>query len=209
MRTRTLLALLACSVLLAHAPGRAQSVPFFALGAGVGGAPGALQDSCGGPSTLAAVEARAGLERGAFGVEARASLTAPLATHLCVLAAPLMREDGIHEEVHYPFRRGEISAADVRLRYRPLSAAPLVLHTGAGWLPSHDLPYLAAGVGVRGQGRVRLTLDVERAEYRIPFDRVWREWRDHRVVREVRREPDHRWEGGWSVRAGVELPFRR
>lgn len=208
MRARPLFLLLACGALLAPAPGRAQSVPFLAVGAGVGGAPVALQDPCGSPATLAAVEARAGVERGAFGVEARASLQAPLATHLCVYA-PLAREDGIHEDVDYPFRRGEMSTVDLRLRYRPLSAAPLTLHAGAGWLPSHDLPYLAAGVGVRGGGRVRLTLNVERAEYRIPFDRVWREWRDLMVVREVRREPDHRWEGGWSVRAGVELPLRR
>lgn len=197
---------LGCAVLAG--PLQAQARPFLGASAGVGSVPTALQDPCGAPSTHVTVEARAGLERGAFTLETHALLQDAVPTVMCVWA-PLMREDGVHAERVYPFSRGGISAADLRLRYGPRSTAPLVLHGGAGWLVSHDLPYVVAGAGLRSGGRVRLALDVERTEYRIPFDQVWREWRDYRMVGEVRREAHRQWEGGWSMRAGVEVRLSR
>lgn len=195
--------LLALGLVLLAGPLPAQVRPYLGASAGLSGAPAALQNPCGAPSTHAAVEARAGLERGAFAVEAHAHLQGTLSTVMCVMD-PAVRGDGVHAERIYPFARGDLGAADLRLRYRPRSAA-LVLHGGAGWLATHDLPYVLAGAGLRSRGRVRLGLDVERAEYRIPFEQVWREWRDHVPVRELGRERRREWNGGWSVRAGVEL----
>lgn len=200
--------LLALGCAIVAGPLQAQLRPVLGASFGLSGVPAALQDPCGAPNTHATLEARAGLERGAFALETHAMLQGTLSTVMCVYD-PLMREDGVHAERVYPFSRGAVSAADLRLRYRPFPTVPVSFHGGAGWLPSHDLPYVVAGAGLRGGGPVRLVLDVERAAYRIRFDQVWREWRDHAPVREVRREEHQQWEGGWSMRAGVEVPLRR
>lgn len=154
MRTRPVRALpvlLALGCGLAAASAQAQTRPFLGLSAGVGGAPAALQDYCGAPSTLAGVEARAGLDRGAFTAEARIGVQSSTSTVVCIMDE-LVRTDGVHTVEYHPFSGGHISTADLRLRYRPLARTGLALHAGAGWLPSHELPYLVAGAGLRSRG---------------------------------------------------------
>lgn len=206
MRSRPLL--LALALALSGQPLVAQTRPFLGVSAGTGSVPTALQDPCGAPRAHATLAAHLGVERGPLSLEGHGALRGPTPGVMCA-TEPRMREDGVHEETVYPFRRGELASADLRLRYRPLPRAPLLLTGGGGWLASHDLPYLLVGAGVRGRGGVRLTADVERAEFRVPYEVVVQEWSRYAVVRELGRERGRRWEGGWNARLGVEVLLRR
>lgn len=91
----------------------------------------------------------------------------------------------------YPFKQGSIATTTVQLRAR-LPVPALTVSAGGGWAWSQGLPLAVLGTEYRRGEQVRFGVDAELMLFRVPFDRVTREWDQARVVRalSIERESD-------------------
>ncbi|MEW5928466.1 MAG: hypothetical protein AB1941_13440 [Gemmatimonadota bacterium] len=202
-----------CLLLAAPAAARAQEggrlVPYGGVTLGRSSLPTQFQTCPPGSRTTA--DARIGVARGLFALEARFGALADFADMVCldVVADPAVRPDGVHTHLSYPYGNSDAHlAGDLRLRLGGTRAVPLVVSGGAGWLSPTGVPYLVGAAGVRLGGRVRLAVDVERNWYRVERTLGTAEWRDGRVYRHISLEEQTVWLDGTGVRAGLELAFR-
>jgi hypothetical protein len=205
MKKTASLALLA-GLLLAPAAASAQT-PYFGAALGVQSMPDDV-DACTNAGRTA-LEARGGLARGAFALEARVTGAAQMTGDMCLFAdnADLfVPANGTFTTVEYPFDRGDGHvAADLRVRWGGTPALPFTLSAGGGYTPTYDLPYVLAGVGVRTGGRLRLAVDVEREWYRVESEVVTTRWENSQPVAEISRVSRDEWTAGMGVRVGLEL----
>jgi subtilisin family serine protease len=64
------------------------------------------------------------------------------------------------------------------------------------------------GAGYRRGERVRLGVDAELMLFRVPFDRVTREWEQAQVLRTISTEREHEWRTGLALRLAIERVLR-
>lgn len=216
MRSRVFRLLLPLLLLPAAASAQQRGAafrPYVGVGVGTQEVPNALQDECTSDGGRSAAEARVGVARGAFALEARAMSGADLSTDMCPVAAQPagllpMPPDGTFSHDEYDFNRSsDHYGFDLRLRWSGSRALPVSLSAGGGWLASHHLPYFLASAGVRTSGRLRVTLDAEREWFRIEGEEVTRQFQNSQLVNETR-EPFSDWRAGLGLRLGLELGSR-
>ena len=181
------------------APAHAQT---GSIAVGMTDLPDVLWDPCSGSELHGAIEARAGLRRGAGGVELRTTFQFPVTQVYCAVD-PIVFREGVHTEVSRPYDSDALLGSDLRA-FRHL-VGPVVVGAGGGWLWSHRLPYGLASVGLRTRGRVHLLVEVERQWMRITEEYHTWEWQDFRPVRFISSRTEHRWVRGDGLRIGVGL----
>jgi hypothetical protein len=112
-------------------------------------------------------------------------------------------EAGVHTDQR-PVNRGPVVATDLRARHSSFQPFPIVDAAGAGWVWTHQVPFLDARLGLRSPGGSPWGLDLVWEQYRMPFEEITREWRDFGAIREIDRGTRNEWQSSWSVRLSRE-----
>jgi hypothetical protein len=196
--------------------GRSPLVPHFGFAIGAGSIPRAFEPNCvdgwEGSTASAAVEVRAGLSLGRFGIETR---TAPH-TEMglggaadCLFAEPIL-EDGIHTVRSSPIDRGPFVQTDVRLSYTLLlEPVEWLVSSGAGWVWGRTVPALVFGTGIRFGTDLRGVIDAAFNMYRVPWEEVTQEWMAEEVVRAFDLRRERLWQNAIAIRLGLEVVLER
>lgn len=214
MRYLILLSLLILGTLLPRAAAaQYRALPFVGVAAGAGTLPQAFLRNCGtslgARSSSGSVELRAGTQVGWLTVESRTSFQdkLPLAGDDCFSSSPPVHDGGVHTDVAYPFEQGSFTTTTIQLGAR-LPVPAILVGAGGGWAWSHGLPFAVIGAGYRRGERVRLGVDAELMLFRVPFDRVTREWEQAQVLRTISTEREHEWRTGLALRLAIERVLR-
>jgi hypothetical protein len=201
----------ALPVLLAAGPaaGQAPTITPFA-GVGIGGTqlPRPIVNLCGDGSTrMFAVEAVAGASSGALRFEVRADAAHALIFAGCDPAGPF-HDSGTHTDriYHADRRYGDRSLA-AHVRFAPPQAV-WSLGIGSGRLINAAVPFVAGTASLRARGRAAWFVTAQLRQYRLSYDDVTTEWRDHAMTREISRQPGHEWRGGMALTGGIEFRIR-
>lgn len=186
---------------------------FVGAAVGAGNLPEPLLENCAGSrnerSWSGSLEVRGGLDFGAVAVEGRASFhdALPLPGDDCFSSSPA-HESGIHTDVEYPFEQSGLTATTLQLRSL-LPVPGLTASLGGGWAWSQELPLVVIGAGYRTGRQLRLGVDAELLLFRIPLDRVTREWDQGEIVRTMSTRREHEWDAGLELRFVVERVLLR
>jgi hypothetical protein len=196
--------------------GRSPVVPHFGFAIGAGSIPRAFEPNCvegwEGSTASAAVELRAGLRLGRFGIEAR---TAPH-TEMglggaadCLFAEPVL-EDGTHTVRSSPIDRGPFIQTDLRVSYAVrLQPVEWLVSSGAGWVWGRGVPALVFGTGIRFGSDLRGVIDAEFNMYRVPWDEVTQVWMAEEVVNAFDLRSEKLWQKAIALRLGLEVVLER
>lgn len=191
-------------------------VPHFGFAIGAGSIPRAFEPNCidgwEGSTASVAVEVRAGLSLGRFGIEAR---TAP---HTeaglggaagCLVPDPIL-PDGVHTVRSSPIDRGPFIQSDLRVSYM-VRRQPVewLISSGAGLVWGRGVPALVFGTGIRFGADLRGTVDAELNMYRLPWNETTEEWFSEEIVRSLDTRSEKLWQKGFAIRLGLEVLLER
>jgi hypothetical protein len=191
-------------------------VPRFFLGLGLGKAffPGPFNPEClsgfDGRTSGIIADARAGIGRGLWRLEARVSGQASSDLEACHYNAPFYI-DGVHTQQVTTLDPSKVLMTDIRVGYsQRASAIDWTLSAGAGWVWSSSVPSVTGGIAASVGNTVRLRLEGEVVGYRLPWESVTGEWRYGFIVQETSRVAVHDWHAGYALRVALDVaPFKR
>lgn len=198
-------------------PERRATAPYIGLAIGRGELPATLaerfytcQNRFNGRTPSTDLEARVGTPVGVLIVESRSSVRRQesYSEAVCALMDVWLPASGIRTEQERGLEGGAFAGTDVRVGYEGATRFPWVVAAGGGWVWTQETPFLVASAGLRTPGRIRGLVDLEWNQYRIPLDRVTREWENFRPVRVVDRSRKYDWQGTWGLRLGLEVAVR-
>jgi hypothetical protein len=180
--------------------------PYMAVNVGGSDSPDA-HDYCS-DSSHAFLGFAGGATRGRLGLEGRLTARWMASQTVCDIVA-VERQDGTHTDEYDAHASADVELTpELRIRAGGVDGSPLLAFAGVGHHLGQGVWSGTLGAGVRSAGRLRLGLDVERAWYAIPRDRITREWRNGAAVSEASRSRITEWRGTWGARLVLELPVR-